>query len=105
MLNKTRLIGSWRFSRLVRFLCLAVFGTMITTPSFVHAHGMGLDEMAPPVTTSILLGLACYWLIMLWPANKKKPIPALEMNTPTTDTIRIKQKPRLHVIERRLIND
>lgn len=76
---------------------------LLATPSLGHAHGMGLDEMAPPVVTAILLGLACYWLIVLWPASRNPKLPAFEPTEP--DTIRIKQKPRLRVIERRLVDD
>ena len=76
---------------------------LLATPSLGYAHGMGLDEMAPPVMTAILLGLACYWLIVLWPASRNPKLPASEPTEP--DTIRIKQKPRLRVIERRLVDD
>ena len=85
-------------------ISLILLGNILATPVLVHAHGMGLDEMAPPVTTSIVVGLACYWLMVLWP-SKKKDISALEMNVMASDTIRIKQKPRLRVVERRLIDD
>lgn len=81
----------------------ASLAALLATPSLGHAHGMGLDEMAPPVVTAILLGLACYWLIVLWPAGRNTKLPALE--TPVSDTIRIKQKPRLRVVERRLVDD
>ena len=76
---------------------------LLATPSLGYAHGMGLDEMAPPVMTAILLGLACYWLIVLWPASRNPKLQAFEPTEP--DTIRIKQKPRLRVIERRLVDD
>ena len=81
----------------------ASLAVLLATPSLGYAHGMGLDEMAPPVVTAILLGLACYWLIVLWPAGRNTKLPALE--TPVGDTIRIKQKPRLRVVERRLVDD
>lgn len=34
-----------------------------------HAHGgiAGPDDLGPPVITSAVLGLAGYWLMMLWP--------------------------------------
>jgi hypothetical protein len=39
--------------------------------SAAHAHGgmAGPDEMGPPVGTSIAIGLACYYLITLWPSR------------------------------------
>ena len=38
-----------------------------------HAHGgmAGPDEMGPPVGISVGLGLACYYLITLWPARPR----------------------------------
>ena len=46
-----------------------------------HAHGgmAGPDEMGPPMGTSIAIGLACYYLITLWPSRRsndseRKPI-------------------------------
>ena len=36
-----------------------------------HAHGgiAGPDDLGPPVVTSAVLGLAGYWLMMLWPSR------------------------------------
>ena len=86
-------------------LSMLLLGSMLAMPALVHAHGMGLGEMARPVTTSVLVGLACYWIVVLWPASKKKDISALKMDVAASDPIRIKQKPRLRVIERRLVDD
>ncbi len=86
-------------------LGLASLAALLALPSFGHAHGMGLDEMAPPVVTAVLLGLACYWLIVLWPAGRNSKLPALEPAGQADDAIRIKQKPRLRVVERRLVDD
>jgi hypothetical protein len=38
-----------------------------------HAHGgmAGPDEMGPPLGMSVAIGLACYWLITLWPNRRK----------------------------------
>ena len=98
MLSKTKLIRPF----LIGFG--PVLGGLLASPSFVYAHGMGLEEMGPPVATSIGLAFAFYWLMMLWPF-KNKDVPALEMTGQATDTIRIKQKPRLRVVERRLVNE
>lgn len=83
----------------------ASLAALLATPSLGHAHGLGLDEMAPPMVTAILLGLACYWLIVLWPAGRNPKLPALETTGQLSDTIRIKQKPRLRVVERRLVDE
>jgi hypothetical protein len=36
-----------------------------------HAHGgmAGPDELGPPLGISVGIGLACYWLIVLWPSR------------------------------------
>ncbi len=83
----------------------ASLAALLALPSPGQAHGMGLDEMAPPVVTAVLLGLACYWLIVLWPAGRNSKLPVLEPTGQADDAIRIKQKPRLRVVERRLVND
>lgn len=98
MLSKTKLIRPFLIG------LGAVFGGLLASPSFVYAHGMGMEEMGPPVATSIGLAFAFYWLMMLWPF-KSRDVPALDAARQDTDTIRIKQKPRLRVIERRLVNE
>jgi hypothetical protein len=98
MLSKTKLIRPF----LIGFG--AVLGGLLVSPPFVYAHGMGLEEMGPPFATSVGLAFAFYWLMMLWPF-KSRDVPALEMPGQATDTIRIKQKPRLRVVERRLVNE
>ena len=82
----------------------AVLGGLLASPPFVYAHGMGMEEMAPPIATSVGLAFAFYWLMMLWPF-KNKDVPTLGMTGQATDTIRIKQKPRLRVVERRAVNE
>ena len=99
MLSKTKLIQPF----LIGYG--AALGGLLTSPSFVYAHGMGLEEMGPPVATSVGLAFAFYWLMMLWPFSKNRDVPALEMTGQATDTIRIKQKPRLHVVEGRAVNE
>ncbi|HLW69315.1 MAG TPA: hypothetical protein VKS22_01710 [Candidatus Binataceae bacterium] len=49
---------------------LVIVATWIPLAAGVaHAHGgmAGPDEMGPPVGTAIAIGLACYYLITLWP--------------------------------------
>jgi hypothetical protein len=57
--------------RMVRGACLAVLWLAVLASS-AHAHGgiAGPDELGPPVITSALLGIACYWIVMLWPSRK-----------------------------------
>jgi len=44
--------------------------------STVHAHGgiAGPDELGPPVIISTLLGIACYWVVMLWPSRRSRSV-------------------------------
>jgi hypothetical protein len=58
-------------NRLVRGACLAVLWLAVLASS-AHAHGgiAGPDELGPPVITSALLGIACYWIVVLWPSRK-----------------------------------
>jgi hypothetical protein len=39
-----------------------------------YAHGgiAGPDELGPPVITSAVIGVACYWLVMLWPSRGRR---------------------------------
>jgi hypothetical protein len=55
-------------NRLLRGLVVAATWIPLAA-SVAHAHGgmAGPDEMGPPVGTSIAIGLACYYLITLWP--------------------------------------
>ncbi|HLK87984.1 MAG TPA: hypothetical protein VKT27_15900 [Candidatus Binataceae bacterium] len=41
-----------------------------------HAHGgiAGPDDLGPPVITSAVLGLAGYWLMMLWPSRDRTQV-------------------------------
>jgi hypothetical protein len=89
----------------------AVFTSLLITPALALAHGgMGPDEIAPPIVTSGLLGLAGYWVVMLWPSAKKKGAREVgasgqNLHAPRTDrpppkrSTRVKRKPRLRKIE------
>jgi cation transporter-like permease len=39
-----------------------------------NAHGgiAGPDELGPPVITSALIGIACYWIVVLWPSGRRR---------------------------------
>ncbi len=83
--------------------CLAVFALVCIMPSLAHAHGMDAAVMAPPLITSGLLAFVCYWLVMLWPVSKKESAGrngyGAAQPSGDSQTIRIKRKPRLRVIE------
>ena len=60
-------------SGLVRGAIVALLWSMIGA-GVAHAHGgmAGPDEMGPPVGISVAIGLACYYLITLWPARSRE---------------------------------
>ncbi len=88
-------------------LGLGVLACLVLTPWPVYAHGMGGRELGPPVVVSGLLGFVSYWLVMLWPSGKRKggtsgrPNRTFLKRNPPTPSTRIKQKPRLRIIEAR----
>ncbi len=47
---------------------------LLASASIVHAHGgiAGPDELGPPVITSTMLGIACYWIVTLWPSRRPR---------------------------------
>jgi len=47
---------------------------IVATASMAHAHGgmAGPDELGPPLLTSAALAFVCYWVVILWPASKRK---------------------------------
>jgi hypothetical protein len=48
---------------------LAIALWIALSATTAHAHGgiAGPDELGPPVIISTLLGVACYWIVVLWP--------------------------------------
>jgi hypothetical protein len=78
---------------------MAVFACVIAVPVLAHAHGMGGEEVGPPIVTSGLLGFVSYWLVMLWPSAKKKGNPEVGFNGQNKGAPRVKRKPRLRKIE------
>jgi hypothetical protein len=100
----------WRIS-------MAVLACLMASASLAHAHGMGGEELGPPIFTSGLLGFVCYWLVMLWPSSKKGNMeigPGAQTGSSTPNrhatrtrrhvrqnSTRVKQVPRLRKIERR----
>lgn len=87
-----------------------VFAFLLVAPAFAYAHGMGPEEIGPPIVTSGLLGFAGYWVVMLWPSAKKKadvevgasgqPVYSRQINNRSAKrSIRVKRQPRLRKIE------
>ena len=60
-------------SRIIRQGLAIIAGNLMTT-SIAHAHGgmASTDELGPPLFTSVALAFVCYWLVILWPASKRK---------------------------------
>ena len=48
--------------------------SIVASASIAHAHGgmAGPDELGPPLFTSAALAFVCYWIVILWPASKRK---------------------------------
>jgi hypothetical protein len=60
-------------SDLVRGAIVALLWIVIGA-GVAQAHGgmAGPDELGPPVGISVAIGLACYYLITLWPARSRE---------------------------------
>ena len=86
-----------RYGRVCSVL-MALLAGLSLFPSPVHAHGMNISEIAPPVITASILAFVCYWLVVLWPASKSAETDGRGLPE-TGPVIRIKRKPRLRVIE------
>jgi hypothetical protein len=76
----------------------AAVGTWIALDaSLAHAHGgmVGPEQLGPPLTISICLALASYWLVILWPAPKKREEdePAVTKSLGTRRQARHSQRP------------
>ena len=79
---------------------LASAACVLGLPGLASAHGVNAAEMAPPIITSGILGFACYWLVILWPASKRVASRSdrFAAQAVASEPIRIKRKPRLRVI-------
>ena len=62
---------------------LAIGTWMMAYATAAHAHGgmVGPEELGPPLTISMVLAFASYWLVMLWPAKKDDTPTAREFGT------------------------
>jgi hypothetical protein len=66
-------------SRLGRGGIIAGVWVMLAA-SAAHAHGglAGPDELGPPVIISTLLGIGCYWLMVLWPSRRNRNVHRID---------------------------
>jgi hypothetical protein len=62
-----------RLGRIAR-VGIGAWVAMLAAVAPAHAHGgmASPSELGPPLLTSGAIGLACYWLVMLWPSAKAK---------------------------------
>lgn len=51
-------------------VCVAMFAAV--APAHAHGGMASPSELGPPLLTSGAIGLACYWLVMLWPSATAK---------------------------------
>jgi hypothetical protein len=53
---------------------------IVAMSSTAHAHGgmAGPDELGPPVIISTVLGIACYWTVVLWPSRRGRNVHRID---------------------------
>jgi len=53
---------------------------IVAAASTAHAHGgiAGPDELGPPVIISTILGIACYWTVVLWPSRRGRNVHRID---------------------------
>ena len=53
---------------------------ILSAASSAHAHGgiAGPDELGPPVIISTVLGIACYWTVVLWPSRRGRNVHRID---------------------------
>jgi len=56
---------------------LAIGAWLAASATAARAHGgmVGPEELGPPLTISMALAFASYWLVILWPAKKHDEAP------------------------------
>ena len=60
-------------NRLLRRASVATLWMALTAvPAFAHGGIAGPDELGPPVITATVLGIVCYWTVVLWPSRKNR---------------------------------
>jgi hypothetical protein len=70
-----------RISQWVR-ICVVASLWLGLAATAAHAHGgiAGPDELGPPVITSTILGIACYWIVILWPSGRRRDVTKIRPN-------------------------
>jgi hypothetical protein len=66
-------------SRLGRGAIIAACWILVAA-SAAQAHGgiAGPDELGPPVIISTVLGVACYWAVVLWPSRRNRNVHPID---------------------------
>ena len=67
-------------TRLYRGSALAAAVWIALNATNAHAHGgiAGPDELGPPVIISTILGVACYWIVVLWPRRHGRNVHRID---------------------------
>ena len=62
-----------RLNRFVRTCGVGVaWALLAVVPAYAHGGIAGPDELGPPVITSVVLGLVCYYAMILWPSRRQR---------------------------------
>ena len=63
-------------NRLYKSGALATAIWIALSATTAHAHGgiAGPDELGPPVIISTIIGIACYWIVVLWPRRQGRNV-------------------------------
>jgi hypothetical protein len=64
-----------KISHSMRIAAVALLWLGLTS-TVAHAHGgiAGPDELGPPVITSVILGIACYYIVIFWPQRRRRDV-------------------------------
>lgn len=59
---------------------LAIALWIALSATAAHAHGgiAGPDELGPPVIISTIIGIACYWIVVLWPRRQGRNVHRID---------------------------
>jgi hypothetical protein len=67
-------------NRLYKCGALATAVWIALSATTAHAHGgiAGPDELGPPVIISTVIGIACYWAMVLWPRRQGRNVHRID---------------------------
>jgi hypothetical protein len=51
-----------------------LWSSLFAARAYAHGGIAGPDELGPPVLTSAVLGIAGYWLMLLWPSRRRSVV-------------------------------